>query len=144
MDGQLGQDLLPSSMWKEKEQFNPFELDPPDLVPPSKIFEENTYKPPTPPSSRGEEEEDIKKETNHEAIWRYCRTPELALSPENPMIGWVTTGKAKSLPMMECEFIESKSIQTTESQIELRRKLGAPILRKNDDTFKKIFKIHFT
>ena len=42
MDGQLGQDLLPSSMWKEKEQFNPFELDPPDLVPPSKIFEENT------------------------------------------------------------------------------------------------------
>jgi len=49
MDGQLGQDLLPSSMWKEKEQFNPFELDPPDLVPPSKIFEENTYKPPTPP-----------------------------------------------------------------------------------------------
>ena len=46
--------------------------------------------------------------------------------------------------MMECELIESKSIQTTESQIELRRKLGAPILRKNDDTFKKIFKIHFT
>ena len=54
---------LPSSMWKEKEPFNPFELDPPGLVPPSEILEENTYQPPTPPSS-GEEEEDTKKEVN--------------------------------------------------------------------------------
>ena len=61
MDGQFGQDL-PSSMWKEKELFNPFELDPPGLVPPSKILEENNYQPPTPPSSEGEEE--TKKEVN--------------------------------------------------------------------------------
>ena len=54
-------------MWKEKEPFNPFELDPPGLVPPSKILEENVYQPPTPPSSGGEgeeEEEDTKKEVN--------------------------------------------------------------------------------
>ena len=43
-------------MWKEKEPFNPFELDPPGLVPPSKILEDNNYQPPTPPSSEGEEE----------------------------------------------------------------------------------------
>ena len=52
-------------MWKEKEPFNPFELDPPGLVPPSKILEENVYQPPTPPSSGGEgEEEDTKMEVN--------------------------------------------------------------------------------